>query len=119
MQRRESSEEFRLAAIEMAQILRSIETHQKASESCMEEGIRILELSDRACELYEKQEMVEKRRFLDYLFSNSTWANGKLTPKYRKPFDLVVEAQELQDERGDGDGGGFDKTAQNEIWLPD
>ena len=47
----------------------------------MEEGIRILELSDRAWELYERQEMLEKRRLLDFVFSNSSWANGKLTPR--------------------------------------
>ncbi|MCE5200457.1 MAG: zinc ribbon domain-containing protein [Armatimonadota bacterium] len=87
---------------EMAEIMRSIESHQKASESCVDEGIRILELSNRAWELYEKQEMLEKRRLLDFVFSNSTWANGKLTPKYRKPFDLIVEAKKMQDERGDG-----------------
>ena len=104
---------------EMAQIMRNVEAHQKARESCMDEGIRIFELVDRAWMLYEKQEMLEKRRLLDYVFSNSTWAHGILAPTYRKPFDLIVEAQELQDKRGDEDGGGFDKTAQNEIWLPD
>ena len=102
---------------EMSQILKNIEIHQKASNACAQEGIRILELANRAWELYEKQEMAEKRRLLDFVFSNSSWMGGKLTPNYRKPFDLLVEASQLQDERTALTGAKFDKKAQNEIWL--
>ena len=34
--------------------------------------------------------MQEKRRLLNLVFSNSTWKAGHLTPKYRKPFDLLA-----------------------------
>ena len=98
---------------------RKIEKHENANCCYIEEGIRILELANRAWELYENQEMAEKRRLLDYVFSNSTWADGKLTPNYKKPFDLILEACKLAAERQRTGGGGFDKTAKNEIWLPD
>jgi len=103
---------------DMSQILKDIEMHQKASNACAQEGIRILELANRAWELYEEQEMAEKRRLLDFVFSNSSWMGGKLTPKYRKPFDLIVEARQLQDERTVQTGEKFDEKTQNEIWLP-
>ena len=81
---------------EQTTILRKHEKHQNADTSYIDEGIGILELSNRAWELYKKQEMAEERRLLDYAFSNSTWAGGKLTPNYRKPFDLAVLAQVVQ-----------------------
>src|ERR1035437_4586430 len=103
---------------EMSDILKNIGMHQNASNACAQEGIRILELANRAWELYEMQEMAEKRKLLDFVFSNSSWVGGELTPNYRKPFDLIVEAKKLQDERTALTGEKFDKKAQNEIWLP-
>jgi site-specific DNA recombinase len=71
-------------------ILQKIEQHQAAHQTYLEEGVRLLELAQRAVFLYEKQEMHEKRRLLDFMCSNSTWKDGKLTPRYRKPFDLLA-----------------------------
>ncbi len=99
-------------------VQRKIENHKNANRSYIDEGIRILELSNRAWELYEKQEMAEKRRLLDFVFSNSTWAGGKLSPNYKKPFDLISEAVKMQAEEEKRTGKKFDKTAQNENWLP-
>jgi hypothetical protein len=75
---------------EQANILRQIEQHQGANRSYLEEGTRLLELAQKAVTLYKKQEMEEKRRLLNFVFSNSTWKDGKLTPVYRKPFDLLA-----------------------------
>ncbi len=46
--------------------------------------------------LYEKQDMKEKRRLLNFLLSNSTWKDGQLTPTYRKPFNFIAEANAKQ-----------------------
>ena len=81
------SEEWRR---EQADMLRKIEKHQNANHAYLEEGGRILELAQHAVILYEKQEMVEKRRLLNFVFSNSSWKDGRLTPVYRKPFDLLA-----------------------------
>lgn len=71
-------------------LLRKIEKHQNANRSYLDEGVRLLELVQRAVVLYEKQEMREKRRLLDFVCSNSTWKDGRLTPNYRKPFDVIA-----------------------------
>jgi site-specific DNA recombinase len=80
------SETFRK---EQRDTLQKIEQHHLAHETYVEEGVRLLELAQKAVFLYEKQEMSEKRRLLDFVCSNSTWKDGKLIPQYRKPFDLL------------------------------
>jgi hypothetical protein len=50
----------------------------------------LLDLAQKAVFLYEKQEMKEKRKLLDFVCSNSTWKDGRLIPQYRKPFDLLL-----------------------------
>jgi hypothetical protein len=61
-----------------AEILRKIEKHQNANFSYLEEGVRLLELAQKAASLYAKQEMKEKQRILDFLFSNCLWKDGAL-----------------------------------------
>jgi site-specific DNA recombinase len=75
---------------EQEEVLRKIERHQDANRAYLDEGIRLLELAQRAAILYEKQEMAEKRRLLNFVCSNSIWKDGKLIPNYRKPFDLLA-----------------------------
>jgi site-specific DNA recombinase len=72
---------------EQESILTKIEKHQNADQAYLDEGIRLLELAQRAAILYEKQDMSEKRRLLNFVCSNSIWKDGKLIPNYRKPFD--------------------------------
>ena len=72
-------------------ILRRLEEHQKASKSYMDEGISLMELASRAAELFENQPASEKRRLLDFVLSNSHWANGELTPEFRQPFGMLVD----------------------------
>jgi len=106
------SEEWRR---EQADILRKIEKHQNANHAYLDEGGRILELAQHAVILYEKQEMVEKRRLLNFVFSNSSWKDGRLTPVYRKPFDLLAVtnlAYQREKARFPTKEGLFD------IWLP-
>ena len=82
---RDSIEEEQQAAI-----LKSIQLHQQANESYLYDGFRILELARNAFKLYIEQDMGEKRRLLQIVFSNCTWADGRLTFDYRKPFDLLI-----------------------------
>jgi len=58
----------------------------------MEEGVKVIELVQRAVISDEKQEMAEMRKLLNFVLSNSIWCDGKLTPNYRKPFDSLVLA---------------------------
>ncbi len=56
----------------------------------IDNGKRLLELAQRAATLYSAQIPSEKRKLLNMVHSNSTWAGGILTPNYRKPFDMIA-----------------------------
>lgn len=71
-------------------ILHNMEQHQNANQNYLEEGVGILELAKRAGGLFEKQPASEKRLLLDFVVSNSTWANGELKVDFRQPFDLIA-----------------------------
>jgi site-specific DNA recombinase len=75
---------------EQESVERNTGKHRHANQSYLEEGVAILELANRAVELFEKQPASEKRRLLDFVVSNSTWANGELTVDFRQPFDLIA-----------------------------
>ena len=99
---------------EQSEILRRIEGHQNANQAYLSEGVRILELASRAADLYDAQPMTEKRKLINLVFSNSSWKDGKLTPTYRKPFDLIVEANALaKKEKAASD----DTHGLHPVWL--
>jgi site-specific DNA recombinase len=78
---------------EQTEIRRKIEKHEKnANRSHMGEGIQLLEFAQKAITLYEKQEMMEKRRLLNFVFSDSSWKDGRLVPNYRQPFAMLAVA---------------------------
>jgi len=77
---------------EQARVLRDMENHKTASESYIEEGVRVLELSARTHKLFLSQKPAEKRRLLKALLSNCTWANGKLQAEFQQPFNWLADA---------------------------
>jgi site-specific DNA recombinase len=77
--------------VEQIRCLRDIERHQDAQQSCMAEGIKILELARNAQALLERQPAREKRRLLNFVLSNCSWEDGELIAEFRQPFDLLVE----------------------------
>ena len=72
------------------EIVGEIDRHQSANHSYFDDGVKILELSQCAVELYNAQEPMEQRRIVDLVFSNSTWSDGMLHPKFREPFDMLA-----------------------------
>ena len=73
-------------------ILSTIERHQTANRAYLDEGLKLLELAQRAVILYEKQPEKEKRRIINFVCSNSTWkmaalfqTTGNLLICYQKP----------------------------------
>jgi site-specific DNA recombinase len=76
----------------------SIEEHQSANQSYMEEGILLLGLAQRAHDLFQKQEPREKRRRLNFLLSNCSWKGGELIPIFRQPFDMLANANRAHDQ---------------------
>ena len=77
---------------ERDQIREGIASHDAANESYMDTGLEILELAQRAPELFLAQDGAEKRRLLGFLYSNCSGADGKLTTKLRQPFDQIALA---------------------------
>ena len=99
-------------------ILKSIEDHQSANQSYMEEGIRILELASRAADLFEKQPAEEKRRLLNCVLKGASWKHGKLTGEFRQPFDMLAKtalSNSTSDSKENPNGA---STGDFEIWLP-
>ena len=76
---------------EQESIRQRVEAHESADQNYLDDGVKLIELSQKAVSLYEKQEMLEKRRLLNFVVSNSIWKEGRLEPVYRKPFDLLVD----------------------------
>ena len=76
---------------EQKDLLQRLEEHQDASQSYMDEGIALMELAQRAADLFAEQTAIEKRRLLEFVLSNSFWAHGTLTPEFRQPFDMLAD----------------------------
>ena len=76
-------------------LLRTIEQHQNANQSYLEEGVALLELATRAAALFESQDAREKRRLLDFVLLNCTWKRGELPPVFRQPFDMIADGAKL------------------------
>ncbi len=87
---------------------RAILKHEEANQSYIEEGIMLLDLGREAADLFAEQPVGEKRKLLNYMVSNSTWASGTLTVEWRQPFDMLEEiatvARDL-DPAEEGSGG--------------
>ncbi len=72
-------------------IRRRLEEHESAAPSFWDEGIALMELANRAADLFAEQPASMKRRLLEFALSNSFWANGELTPEFRQPFDMLAD----------------------------
>jgi len=68
-----------------------IREHQNANQDYFDEGIRLLELAQKARELFLEQSSAEKRRLSGFVLSSCTWKDGRLTASYRQPFDLIAK----------------------------
>ena len=77
---------------EQTAIRRDMERHQTATVSFMDAGVRIIELSQKLHSMFLKQPAHEKRRLLDFVVSNCSWKDGRLTPTFRQPFDMLAVA---------------------------
>jgi site-specific DNA recombinase len=77
---------------DQCRIMRDVLGHQAAERNYVEEGIKLLELAQRAHVLFERQAPTEKRKLLDFVLSNCRWKDRELAAEYRQPFDLIASA---------------------------
>ncbi len=85
-----------------------------ADRSYLEEGVRLIELAQNAQRLFDKQDSREKRRLLNFLVSNCSWADGELSVTLKQPFDLIAEATAIEAKRK---AAGYGSNDLSEIWL--
>lgn len=69
----------------------------KADETYYIEASRLLELANRAYELFESSEDAQKRELLNFLLQNSKMDGNKLIPTLQMPFDAILEANKTND----------------------
>ena len=79
------------------QLHEAIERHRTANQFYFDEGVRVLELAQRAYDLWLRQPQSEKRKLLDILLSNCTFDGATLLPEYRKPFCWLAEGHGCPD----------------------
>jgi hypothetical protein len=100
---------------EQEECLELIRGHQDANQTYLNEGIRLLELAQKAGRLFRQQSSVEKRRLLGFVLSNCIWKDGQLTAEYRQPFDLlaknVIAFEKKKQEKGS-------EKLDFDNWLP-
>ncbi len=73
-----------------AGLTEQIAQHEDANHDYFEDGVRLLELSNKAYFLFKKQNPREKRKLLNFMCSNSTWKDRTLTATFRQPFDTLA-----------------------------
>ena len=100
---------------ERGEVRRKIEAHERTNQDYMEDGIQLLELADRAYELYCRQPPEEQRKLVNCVFSNATWANGVLSLVYRPAFDLIAHSNREYARKHAVSGA---VEAEFDIWLP-
>ncbi len=100
---------------EQQECLATIARHQNANQTYFDEGVQLLELAQKAGEMFRTQPSNQKRRLLGFVLSNCTWKGGELTATYRQPFDLLAKnIVEFSQRKRSGEP----ETAISEIWLP-
>ena len=100
---------------EQSTLLRNIQEHQNASQHYLLEGVQLIELARNAYSLFIQQVPTEKRRLLQFLVSNSSWAHQEIQVELRQPFDLVMKLTEQIQDAGEFD---IEESATFEKWLP-
>ena len=85
---------------EESQAQLALEGHSSASGSTTDLGLRVLELANRAYELWLAQEHQEREKLVQVLCLNLTLDGVTLTPEMRKPFDLLAEGLSHSDKSG-------------------
>ncbi len=82
---------------EQETILTHTRSHQTANKSYLAQGVRILELAEKAHSLFVSQKAEEKRKLLNIVLSNCTLTAGTLSPTWNLPFNLIAQAVKTED----------------------
>lgn len=86
--------------VQQNNLLEAIELHKKANRNYFEGGNRLLELANKAYELYIQQTAEEKRELINYMVSNSTLSGQKLSVELKEPFSGFADCVKSGDYLG-------------------
>jgi len=78
-------------------ILIQIEEHNKADENFYITASQVLDLSNRALEIFESSEVKEKRALVNLLLQNSLLSERKLLFSLRSPFYMIAKCGKIKD----------------------
>jgi site-specific DNA recombinase len=73
---------------------RDIERHRAGRRFLYGPSIHILSLGQNAHRLFVAQPAREKRSLVNFVLSNSTWAQGKPSVEFNERFDLLAQTVE-------------------------
>lgn len=74
---------------ERARVIRNLEHLNNVDEAYVDDSVALLELVTNAHKGFASTPSKHKRRALNLVLSNCTWANGSLTATFRQPFDIL------------------------------
>jgi hypothetical protein len=88
---------------EGADVTRHLAALDSAKTDYLASGVKLLELAQRAHELYVSQSPHEQRRLLNVVVSNCTLRDATVEYSLRKPFDLLADISESNNQRRERD----------------
>jgi site-specific DNA recombinase len=74
---------------EQSEILEKLKRHQKADENYIDQGIRLLDLTQRASTLFSDRTEAEKRELIRFIMPDSILESGTIRPIFKPPFDII------------------------------
>ncbi len=99
---------------EQESILRQVQEIQKTAAAPVEQAIDALQLTSKACALFEQQTATEQRRLLGLIVKEAAWQGGELRTTLFEPFEILRRSnQESATKEREISGSG----QEIEIWL--
>ena len=95
--------------IEQEKSLNSIHAHQTENGNSLDGGIKLLELASTAPKNLLEKSPPEKNRRPKDLFEISAWKDGRLSAKFRQPFDMISLSNPESDDKK--------SRSRNREWL--
>ena len=89
---------------EQGRCRRELDSYERADQALVEAAPVLLELAKRGFQLYEVQDVANRRRLLQFLAQNFIWSPDALTTVWREPFDILAESTSQPDDAPDGEG---------------
>lgn len=77
---------------EQARVRRKLERHESENQAYIAEGLALVEVANKAAEMYPGRTPERKRRRLNFIRLNSTWRGGSPEVERREPINLVAES---------------------------